>query len=132
MHQALQRTFDRAQNTDVRAVLLTGSGRGFSAGKDAGEQSPEHPDYGPALGQTIEKYYNPPIRKITQLPKPIICAVNGVAAGAGVSLALACDIVFAARSAKFIQAFSKIVLVPDSCSSWFLSYFICCDSVMYL
>ncbi|HLR29949.1 MAG TPA: 2-(1,2-epoxy-1,2-dihydrophenyl)acetyl-CoA isomerase PaaG [Paenalcaligenes sp.] len=124
MHQALQRAFDRAQNTDVRAVLLTGSGRGFCAGQDLGEQSPEHPNYDPDLGQTIEKYYNPLIRKITQLPKPIICAVNGVAAGAGVSLALACDIVFAARSAKFIQAFSKIGLVPDSGSTWFLPHLI--------
>jgi len=124
MHQALQRAFDRAQNTDVRAVLLTGNGRGFCAGQDLSEQSPEHKDYDPDLGQTIEKYYNPLIRKITQLPKPVICAVNGVAAGAGVSLALACDIVFAARSAKFIQAFAKIGLIPDSGSTWFLPHLI--------
>src|SRR5690625_3819525 len=124
MHQALQRAFDRAQNTDVRTVLLTGNGRGFCAGQDLGEQSPEHPNYDPDLGQTIEKYYNPLIRKMTQLPKPIVCAVNGVAAGAGVSLALACDLVFAARSAKFIQAFAKIGLVPDSGSTWFLPHLI--------
>src|SRR5699024_11243827 len=95
MHQALQRAFDRAQNTDVRAVLLTGSGRGFCAGQDLGEQSPEHPNYDPDLGQTIEKYYNPLIRKITQLPKPVICAVKGGAAGGGVMGGLACCVVFA-------------------------------------
>lgn len=124
MHLALHSAFDRAQQDDVRAVFLTGNGRGFCAGQDLAEQSPEHKDYDPDLGQTLEKYYNPLIRKITQLPKPVICAVNGVAAGAGVSLALACDIVFAARSAKFIQAFAKIGLVPDSGSTWFLPHLI--------
>lgn len=119
MHQALQQTLRQAHQAEVRAVLLTGQGRGFCAGQDLAEQDPQHPDYDPDLGQTVERFYNPLIRTITQLEKPVICAVNGVAAGAGVSLALACDIVLAARSAKFIQAFAKIGLVPDSGGTWF-------------
>src|SRR5690625_4043209 len=124
MHQALQQALRQAHQAEVRAVLLTGQGRGFCAGQDLAEQDPQHPDYDPDLGQTVERFYNPLIRTITQLEKQIICAVNGVAAGAGVSLALACDIVLAARSAKFIQAFAKIGLVPDSGSTWFLPHLI--------
>ena len=124
MHQALQQAFDQALDDSIRAVLLTANGRGFCAGQDLSEQDPSYEHYDPDLGQTIEKYYNPLIRKITQLPKPVVCAVNGIAAGAGVSLALACDIVLAARSAKFIQAFAKIGLVPDSGSTWFLPHLI--------
>lgn len=103
-------------DADCRAVILTGAGRGFCAGQDLGERNP---DEGlPDLGETIEAYFNPLIRKLRSMRMPVICAVNGVAAGAGANVALACDIVLAARSAKFIQAFAKIGLVPDSGGTW--------------
>jgi 2-(1,2-epoxy-1,2-dihydrophenyl)acetyl-CoA isomerase len=101
---------------DCRAVVLTGAGRGFCAGQDLGERSPS--DETPDLGHTIETYFNPLIRQLRGMQVPVICAVNGVAAGAGANVALACDIVLAARSARFIQAFAKIGLVPDSGGSW--------------
>lgn len=120
MHLALRAGFERAHaDADVRAVLLTGAGRGFCAGQDLSNRvnmGDERPD----LGATLEANYNPLVRAIRALPKPVICAVNGVAAGAGANIALACDIVIAAKSAKFIQAFSKIGLVPDSGGTWFL------------
>jgi 2-(1,2-epoxy-1,2-dihydrophenyl)acetyl-CoA isomerase len=104
----------------IRVVLLTGAGRGFCAGQDLGDRDPAS-QAGPLdLGATIERCYNPIIKRIRDLDKPVVCAVNGVAAGAGVNLALACDMVFAARSAKFIQAFAKIGLVPDSGGTFFL------------
>lgn len=122
MHLALRAGLDRAaQDDDIRAVLLTGAGRGFCAGQDLGDRDPRKAEAAPDLGLTIEKYYNPLVRQIRALNKPVICAVNGVAAGAGANLALACDIVFAARSARFIQAFAKIGLVPDSGGTWSLS-----------
>lgn len=99
-----------------RAVLLTGSGRAFCAGQDLGDRDPA--DGPPDLGETIDTLYNPLIRKIRAMEIPIICAVNGVAAGAGANIALACDIVLAGRSAKFIEVFSKIGLVPDSGGTW--------------
>lgn len=105
------------QDRAVRVIILTGAGRGFCAGQDLSDRNPAI-EYD--LGDTLEKYYNPLIRLIRRCPKPIICAVNGVSAGAGVSLALACDIIIACDTAKFIQAFSKIGLVPDSGASWFL------------
>lgn len=104
------------EDPDCRAVVLTGAGRGFCAGQDLDERAPQGE---PAdLGHTIETYFNPLVRKIRAIQFPIICAVNGVAAGAGANVALACDIVLASRSAKFIQAFAKIGLVPDSGGSW--------------
>jgi 2-(1,2-epoxy-1,2-dihydrophenyl)acetyl-CoA isomerase len=104
----------------VRCVLLTGSGKGFCAGQDLNDRTVTA-DQGPVdLGDSVEKNYNPLIRAITSLEKPVICAVNGVAAGAGVSLALACDIVIAARSVKFVMAFSKIGVIPDSGCTWHL------------
>ena len=113
MHLALRAEFERAhQDQAIRAVLLTGSGRGFCAGQDLGDRDPSKG--APDLGATLERFYNPLMRLIRGLEKPVICAVNGVAAGAGANIALACDIVLAARSAKFIQAFAKIGLVPDS------------------
>jgi 2-(1,2-epoxy-1,2-dihydrophenyl)acetyl-CoA isomerase len=118
LHGALADALDTAADESCRAVLLTGAGRGFCAGQDLSARANAE---GPLdLGATIEAFYNPLIRRIRGLNKPVVCAVNGVAAGAGANIALACDIVLAARSAKFIQAFSKIGLVPDSGGTYFL------------
>lgn len=121
LHLALRAALKRAHDEPgVRAVLLTGTGRGFCAGQDLGDRDPAtHAN--PDLGMTVETFYNPLIRSIRALPKPVICAVNGVAAGAGANLALACDIVLAARSARFIQAFARIGLIPDSGGTWTLT-----------
>jgi 2-(1,2-epoxy-1,2-dihydrophenyl)acetyl-CoA isomerase len=119
MHRALRAELESlGRDESCRAVLLTGAGRGFCAGQDLGDRmtSGDAPD----LGATIEQFYNPLVRLIRNLEKPVICAVNGVAAGAGANIALACDIVLAGRSAKFIQAFAKIGLVPDSGGTFFL------------
>jgi 2-(1,2-epoxy-1,2-dihydrophenyl)acetyl-CoA isomerase len=122
MHLALRAALQRAHDENgIRAVLLTGAGRGFCAGQDLGDRDPRKDAAPPDLGYTIETFYNPLIRQMRSLDKPIVCAVNGVAAGAGANIALACDIVLAARSAKFIQAFSKIGLVPDSGGTWSLA-----------
>ena len=106
----------------VRAVLLTGAGRGFCAGADLSGSGPGDPgrDGKPDVGSAIDRVFHPLIRAIRDLPKPVIAAVNGVAAGGGASLALACDIVLAARSARFDQAFVRIGLMPDMGSTWFL------------
>jgi 2-(1,2-epoxy-1,2-dihydrophenyl)acetyl-CoA isomerase len=121
MHLALRAQIERAQeDAAVRAVLLTGAGRGFCAGQDLGDRDPRKGGPAPDLGQTLDTYYNPTLRLIRALEKPVICAVNGVAAGAGANIALACDIVLAAQSARFIQAFSKIGLIPDAGGSWSL------------
>lgn len=122
MHLALQAGLHRAHDdAAVRAVLLTGAGRGFCAGQDLGDRDPSKATEAPDLGATLDTYYNPTIRLIRGLEKPVVCAVNGVAAGAGANIALACDIVLAAQSAKFVQAFSRIGLVPDAGGSWTLS-----------
>jgi len=119
MHLDLRAGFERAYSDPlVRAVLLTGAGRGFCAGQDLGDRDPRKGV--PDLGHTIETYYNPLLRLIRGLEKPVVCAVNGVAAGAGANIALACDITLAARSARFIQAFARIGLVPDSGGTWSL------------
>ena len=118
LHLALRAALDAARQS--RAVLITGAGRGFCAGQDLGERNPDSGDWPPDLGAMLRDYFNPLIRQVSALPVPVVCAVNGVAAGAGASLALACDIVLAARSAKFIQAFSKIGLAPDAGASWLL------------
>jgi 2-(1,2-epoxy-1,2-dihydrophenyl)acetyl-CoA isomerase len=102
------------EDEDIRCLVITGAGRGFCAGQDLGDRAVSGEGGAPDLGESVEKNYNPLIRSIMNLPKPVICAVNGVAAGAGSSIALACDIVLAARSASFIQVFCKIGLVPDS------------------
>ena len=102
----------------IRCLLLTANGRGFCAGQDLSDRSVSTDGGAPDLGDSLESHYNPLIESIMGLPKPVICAVNGVAAGAGASIALACDIVLAARSASFIQAFCKIGLVPDSGGTW--------------
>ncbi|MFN3844552.1 MAG: 2-(1,2-epoxy-1,2-dihydrophenyl)acetyl-CoA isomerase PaaG [Paracoccaceae bacterium] len=122
MHLALRAQISRAHKEDaIRAVLLTGAGRGFCAGQDLGDRDPRKGGPTPDLGQTLDTYYNPTLRLIRALEKPVICAVNGVAAGAGANIAFACDIVLAARSAKFIQAFARIGLIPDAGGSWSLA-----------
>ncbi len=109
-----------AADPAVRAVLLTGNGRGFCAGQDLNDRSVAPGEGPPNLGESVDKYYNPLIRLLTGMPKPVICAVNGVAAGAGANIALACDIVIAARSASFIETFCKLGLIPDSGGTWIL------------
>src|SRR5438552_104371 len=104
---------------DARVVILTGSGRGFCAGQDLNDRAVA-PGEAVDLGETVEASWNPLIRTLTSLPQPVIARVNGVAAGAGANIALACDIVVAAKSAKFIQSFSAIGLIPDSGGTWVL------------
>lgn len=104
----------------ARVLVLTGAGRGFCAGQDLGDRVVAPGGASPDLGPSIENAYKPLILALRRLPVPIVAAVNGVAAGAGANIALACDLVIAARSATFIQAFSKIGLVPDSGGTWFL------------
>jgi 2-(1,2-epoxy-1,2-dihydrophenyl)acetyl-CoA isomerase len=121
MHGELSEALDEAKGRDdVRAVLLTGAGRGFCAGQDLADRAVTPGDDRVDLGDSVERYYAPLIRRLAEMPKPIVCAVNGVAAGAGANIALACDIVIAARSAKFIQSFANIGLIPDSGGSWVL------------
>lgn len=116
MHEAAAAAFAELDaDESCRAVLLTGAGRAFCAGQDLAEAIGMDD-----LGVLIDKYYNPLIKRIRAMNKPVVCAVNGVAAGAGANLALACDIVLAARSASFLQAFARIGLVPDSGGTFFL------------
>ena len=122
MHLALRAAFHSAHDDSaVRAVLLTGAGRGFSAGQDLGDRDPRRGGPPPDLGHTLDTFYNPTLRLIRSLNKPVICAVNGVAAGAGANIAFACDIVLASRSTRFIQSFAKIGLVPDAGGTWHLA-----------
>ena len=111
---------EASESPAVRAVLITGNGRGFCAGQDLNDRSVAPGAEMPDLGDSVNTYYNPLIRLITTMEKPVICAVNGVAAGAGANIALACDIVIAARSASFIESFSKLGLIPDSGGTWIL------------
>ncbi len=107
-----------ATNPDIRAIVLTGSGKAFCAGQDLKEVT--DPSLNPGFKAILEEHYNPIIQLIRETPKPILAAVNGVAAGAGANIALACDIVVASEQAAFIQAFSKIGLIPDSAGTFFL------------
>lgn len=120
MHLALREALDdAAADKSCRAVCLTGAGRGFCTGQDLNDRvaAPgEHPD----LGRSLEDFYNPLARQLRSLPVPVVAAVNGVAAGAGVSLAMNCDIVLAAHSASFAVSFAKVGLVPDSGGTWHL------------
>ena len=104
----------------ARVLVLSGAGRGFCAGQDLGDRAVAPGGTAANLGDSIEKYYKPLVMTLRNLPMPVIAAVNGVAAGAGANIALACDLVVAARSASFIQAFAKLGLVPDSGGTWFL------------
>ena len=121
-HLALRAALNECAKDDAcRAVVLTGAGRGFCAGQDLSDRDPTILGENPDLGRTLETFYNPLILQLRNLEKPVICAVNGVAAGAGANIAFACDIVLAAKSAKFIQAFSKIALIPDAGGTWWLT-----------
>lgn len=114
----LQRTLDECEKNDaVRAIVITGEGKAFCAGQDLAEATDPN---GPEMEAIVREHYNPIIERIRNIEKPIIAAVNGVAAGAGANIALACDITIAAESASFIQAFSKIGLIPDSGGTFFL------------
>lgn len=114
----LQEQLDKAAKDEhIRAVYLTGEGKAFCAGQDLAEAMDEK---GPGIKTIVEEHYNPIILKLRNLEKPVVCAVNGVAAGAGANIALACDVIIAAGSASFIQAFSKIGLIPDSGGTFML------------
>ncbi len=122
MHEELQLALDDiASDGETRCLLLTGAGRGFCAGQDLSDRTVSSDDERPNLGESVEKFYNPLIRRLTNLKMPVVCALNGVAAGAGASVVMACDIVLAARSSSFILSFAKVGLVPDSGSSWHLA-----------
>ena len=118
MHEELRDAF--ANLGGARVLVLTGAGRGFCAGQDLNDRAVSSGEHPIDLGVTVETCWNPLIRKLTSLPQPVIARVNGVAAGAGANIALACDIVVAAKSAKFIQSFSAIGLIPDSGGTWAL------------
>ncbi|MET3998669.1 2-(1,2-epoxy-1,2-dihydrophenyl)acetyl-CoA isomerase PaaG [Marinobacterium sp. MBR-109] len=121
MHGEVRDALKQVKKDDsVRCLLITGNGRGFCAGQDLSDRNVDPNADMPNLGESIEKNYNPLIRTLQGLEMPVICGVNGVAAGAGANIAFACDIVLAARSASFIQAFCKIGLVPDSGGTWTL------------
>src|SRR5688572_2739456 len=113
----MQDKLDECRAKEVRCVFITGAGKGFSAGQDLTEVVEPN---GPGMVRIISEHYNPIIIKIRRLEKPVVAAVNGVAAGAGANIALCCDVVVAAESASFIQAFSKIGLIPDSSGTFFL------------
>ena len=117
MHEEVADALGRVDG--ARVLVLTGAGRGFCAGQDLGDRAVA-PGKSVDLGESVEQRYNPLIRKLVALPMPVIARVNGVAAGAGANIALACDIVIAARSAKFIQSFAAIGLIPDSGGTWVL------------
>lgn len=115
----LQDTLDQCeQNEEVRAIVLTGEGKAFCAGQDLKEVT--HPELNPGFKKILEEHYNPIIQRIRNIEKPVVGAINGVAAGAGANIALACDIVLAHEKVSFIQAFSKIGLIPDSAGTFFL------------
>jgi 2-(1,2-epoxy-1,2-dihydrophenyl)acetyl-CoA isomerase len=121
MAKEVQAALSRAgQSEDVRAILLTGEGRAFCAGQDLEEAVPPDGSPPPEISDIVQQSYNPIIRFIRTIEKPVVCAVNGVAAGAGANIALACDFVIASENASFIQAFCKIGLVPDSGGTFFL------------
>jgi 2-(1,2-epoxy-1,2-dihydrophenyl)acetyl-CoA isomerase len=117
MHEEVADALSRLEG--ARVLVLTGAGRGFCAGQDLNDRAVA-PGEAVDLGESVEQRYNPLIRRLTSLPFPVIARVNGVAAGAGANIALACDLVIAAKSAKFIQSFASIGLIPDSGGTWVL------------
>ena len=120
MHAEVRDALARVKDAPARVLLLTGAGRGFCAGQDLSDRAVAPGAEPVDLGASIERNYKPLVLGLRALPLPVVCAVNGVAAGAGANIALACDIVIAARSASFIQAFAKIGLLPDSGGTYFL------------
>ncbi len=117
MHDEIRSAIDEIEGVGVRAMVITGAGRGFCAGQDLADL-----DMSKDLSYTLERDFNPLVRWIKKAPFPVICAVNGVAAGAGANFALVCDIVLAGRSASFVQAFAKIGLIPDAGGTWSLTH----------
>jgi 2-(1,2-epoxy-1,2-dihydrophenyl)acetyl-CoA isomerase len=126
MHLEVQHALDAAAtDPQVRAVVITGAGRGFCAGQDLGDRAVSAEGGArPDLGESIEKYYAPLVRRLRAMPKPVVCAVNGVAAGAGANIALACDIVIAVQTSNFVQPFCKLGLVPDAGGTWSLPHLV--------
>jgi 2-(1,2-epoxy-1,2-dihydrophenyl)acetyl-CoA isomerase len=121
MHLEVRDALERLQaDKSARVLVLTGAGRGFCAGQDLNDRAVEPGAPGVDLGESVEQFYAPLVLALRDLPMPVICAVNGVAAGAGANLALACDIVLAAQSASFIEAFCKLGLIPDTGGTWHL------------
>ena len=121
MHFEVREALDSIKaDPSVRVLVLTGAGRAFCAGQDLSDRAVEPGGEGVDLGESVEQFYAPLILTLRQLPLPVICAVNGVAAGAGANIALACDIVLAARSASFVEAFCRLGLIPDSGGTWHL------------
>ncbi|MFN5582102.1 enoyl-CoA hydratase-related protein [Gemmatimonas sp.] len=121
MAQALRQVLAEAATDDaVRAVVLTGAGRGFCAGQDLAEALPEGDGPMPDIGEIVKTCYNPIIRAIRALEKPVLCAVNGIAAGAGANLAFACDLTIAADDANFVESFAKLGLIPDTSGTFFV------------
>jgi 2-(1,2-epoxy-1,2-dihydrophenyl)acetyl-CoA isomerase len=120
MHGEVREALGSLSDSGARVLILTGAGRGFCAGQDLGDRAVAPGGAAVDLGESIEKNYKPLVMALRSLPMPVIAAVNGVAAGAGANIALACDLVIAAKSASFVQAFSKLGLVPDSGGTWSL------------
>jgi 2-(1,2-epoxy-1,2-dihydrophenyl)acetyl-CoA isomerase len=120
MHAEVRQVLEELPSSGARVLVLTGAGRGFCAGQDLADRAVTPGAAAIDLGESIEKYYKPLVLALGNLPMPVIAAVNGVAAGAGANIALCCDLVIAARSASFVQAFAKLGLVPDSGGTWLL------------
>jgi 2-(1,2-epoxy-1,2-dihydrophenyl)acetyl-CoA isomerase len=120
MHEEVRAALQSLRGQSARVLVLSGAGRGFCAGQDLADRAVAPGAQGVDLGDSIERYYKPLVLTLQELPMPVIAAVNGVAAGAGANIALACDLVLAARSASFVQAFSRLGLIPDSGGTWSL------------
>jgi 2-(1,2-epoxy-1,2-dihydrophenyl)acetyl-CoA isomerase len=120
MHGEVRQALSSLSSGGARVLVLTGAGRGFCAGQDLGDRAVAPAGTAVDLGESIEKHYKPLVLALRSLPMPVIAAVNGVAAGAGANLALACDVVVAARSATFVQSFARLGLVPDCGGTWTL------------